>query len=66
YYLTNDSDKDFDNETNEYEIHNEAPISLTIYSDDFFTIDQIEQFHKIYTLYPMHVVIEDEKAREKR
>ncbi|CAG8674956.1 9847_t:CDS:1, partial [Cetraspora pellucida] len=65
-YLTNDSDEDSDNETNEYKVHNEAPISLIIYNNNFFTVDQIKHFHKIYTLYPMRTVIEDEKACEKR
>ncbi|CAG8527802.1 11484_t:CDS:2, partial [Cetraspora pellucida] len=51
-YLTNDdSDEESDNEANEF-IDNEtydetSSESLVIYIDNFFTVDQIERFHKI-------------------
>ncbi|CAG8681605.1 13241_t:CDS:2 [Gigaspora margarita] len=71
-YLTDyNSDEEFDHETNEFSIsetNETSSISLDVYVyiDNFFIADQVEQFHKLYTLYPMRILIENEKNREKR
>ncbi|CAG8551069.1 6325_t:CDS:2 [Cetraspora pellucida] len=51
YLADYNSDEEFDNEDNELNVNE--------------TYDQIEQLHKINVLYPMHILMEDEKKREK-
>ncbi|CAG8753343.1 20376_t:CDS:1 [Gigaspora margarita] len=72
-YLTDyNSDEESDHETNElsisetYDETSSVSLDVYVYVDNFFTTDQVEQFHKIYTLYPMCILMENEKNREKR
>ncbi|CAG8727940.1 16942_t:CDS:2 [Cetraspora pellucida] len=70
-YLTNNdnSDKESDNETNEFSINKTSEpfsVSLVVYIDHFFTACQFEHFHKIYTLHPIRMIMEEEKIRDKR
>ncbi|CAG8728936.1 3404_t:CDS:1, partial [Cetraspora pellucida] len=58
-----------DNETNEFSMNKTSEPSsvlLVVYIDHFFIACQVEHFHKIYTLYPMRMIMEDEKIRDKR
>ncbi|CAG8744318.1 7130_t:CDS:2 [Gigaspora margarita] len=75
-YLTDyNSDEESDNETNEFIIDKTSDetsdqtsksIALAVYINNFFTIDQIKSFHKMYMLNPMRAIMEENKAREKR
>ncbi|CAG8804208.1 4723_t:CDS:2, partial [Gigaspora margarita] len=55
-YLTDyNSDEESDHETNELSI-----------SETYDETSSVEQFHKIYTLYPMRTLMKNEKNHEKR
>ncbi|CAG8837724.1 18614_t:CDS:2, partial [Gigaspora margarita] len=70
YLTNNDSDEKSDNDANKFidnEMYNETSSkSLAMYIDNFFTAKQIEHFHKMYVLYPIFTVINNEKTHEKR